>query len=81
MKMVERVARAICVTWDNPDADEVDGRKVWETYVPEASAAIEAMREPSDDSITAACDASDLFRLDYIRAHEAMIDAALKEQP
>jgi hypothetical protein len=56
--MIERVARALCFQ-DDTDPDrknefeiKVFGReKMWTYYVPEAKAAIEAMREPTDDML------------------------------
>jgi hypothetical protein len=85
--LLERVARALCrVADDEPDMPvmvEPGARTVkqWTLYIPEARASILAMRELDDDAITIACDAGDLYRVDYMRAHEAMIDAALKESP
>jgi hypothetical protein len=78
--LLERVARAICAAQDSDPDDEVGSlrRKSWTFYIPEARASILAMRELDDDAITVACDAGDLYRIDYVRAHEEMIDEALR---
>lgn len=47
--MVERVARAICALTIDPDGEMGDGTPYWTLYVPEARAAIEAMRCPSPE--------------------------------
>lgn len=77
-EMIERVARAICKA-DGQDPDHEgeltdEGTFQWQSYVTDARAAIEAMREPTKAMI-AACypdeDAGLIWR--------DMIDAALKE--
>lgn len=86
--MIERVARAIC-TANGGDPDSDDHRQpTWRDYVPEARAAIEAMREPSRVMIkagrkspdvrggTSDCDVSP-FPNNTITRYQAMIDAAL----
>ncbi len=73
MKMIESVARAICVCME---ADSTN----WRIYQDEAKAAIEAMREPSkrvEDEINGWFDTNDSEA--GKRAWEAAIDAALKE--
>ena len=47
--MVERVARAICLA--NTQGDEM-----WQAFVPEARAALEAMREPTEGMVRAGRD-------------------------
>lgn len=80
MEMIERVARAIFEAMDV--ADGLDGSSA-ERY---ALAAIEAMREPTDDMARAGF-SSDAFRTPMLRLEadfepkavwQAMIDAALK---
>jgi len=73
MTMIEQVARAICKTHGAFDPDALtNGVAAWKYYVPEARAAIAAMREPPDE-----------IRLEagqtQYEAYQAIIDAALKE--
>jgi len=93
--MLERVARALCVArgW-NPDtcvmgggSVSADGKsashcyiRMWENCFPEARAAIEAMREPSDAMWEAALDSS-LARKGWTAQYQAAIDAALSGEP
>ena len=88
-EMVERVARALCESnGSDPDAlhfqipDDEYQEPAWKAYVFEARAAIEAMREPDDEMVEAACQATFIpvsltgeqtHRLGY----RAMLDAAL----
>jgi hypothetical protein len=69
MDMVERVARAIC---EQEYGDENAG---WDNQIPAAIAAIEAMREPTDEMVSAGLKGfpnvtADLWRI--------MIDSILK---
>lgn len=48
-EMEERVARAICLK----DDDGRDGDDYWEAYLDHARAAIRAMREPTNDMLSA----------------------------
>lgn len=68
--MIERVARAIC---ESVGAYE----EVWESFIPEAKAAIEAMRNPTEDMLLARLDVSGHGSDDE---WEAMINAALMEK-
>lgn len=86
-EMVERVARALCVADgcdpDHESADPIDtGIKLWTRYVRDASAAIEAIREPTKAMIQAAYDSSldDDERFDAHEIWQAMIDEALKPE-
>ena len=78
--MIERVARAICKSQTQTD-------RTWEAFLPEATAAIEAMREPTDAMVMAAEWAEPEYREDdmdvgatYKAEWRAAIDAALNEQ-
>jgi hypothetical protein len=55
--MVERVARALCRIDGNPENATMDGKPLWQDYVSEARAAIEAMREPDEVMVEAMQDA------------------------
>lgn len=54
-EMVERVARAICRSNCSPrmsrDHIECQVENAWDMWIPEARAAIEAMREPTSDMV------------------------------
>jgi hypothetical protein len=53
-EMVERVAKAICVSEGAVDPDgSFEGVAHWERYAAEARAAIEAMREPTEQQVAA----------------------------
>lgn len=89
-EMIEKVARALCVAnCDNPDeadfgflSDSVKGY-AWQGYIPQARAAIEAMREPLEWMILQADrKAEKVFgdretNLDPHGTWQVMIDAAL----
>lgn len=97
--MIERVARALCVAaGHDPDRThdiyvegDPDAGVAWAGYRREARAAIEAMREPTEAMVDAACDVVVGFSGEYddynvyLGSHEfngvwtAAIDAALKE--
>src|SRR3546814_15642712 len=51
---LERVARALCELDANPPNARMDGKSLWEDYLPEAQAAIMALREPDMTMISAA---------------------------
>lgn len=76
--MIERVARAI-------SRSQVETERMWQSFLPEASAAIEAMREPTDGMKKAwLLDADDWVSEkieDPYHPYKVMLDAALKEQP
>ena len=75
MTMIELVARAICKTHGAFDPDALtNGVAAWRYYIPEARAAIAAMREPTNE-IRRAGDQT----MSQHEAYQAVIDAALKE--
>jgi hypothetical protein len=49
LAFIERVARALCRLDGHPENAIMDGKPLWMDFVPEARAAIEAMREPSPE--------------------------------
>ena len=51
----------------------------WHVFLPEARAAVEALREPSEGMVETADMDDRLVRSDYRRAFTAMIDHVLKE--
>lgn len=83
MTMIEKVARAIARSIDiDPDDGRAEDAMKWIRIT--AKAAIEAMREPSDEMIIAA----DIYVEDgsewgkqktIVEGYQQMIDAALKE--
>lgn len=83
--MVERVARAICVSEKMNDDDALGG---WVHWVDAARAAIEAMREPTeavhakldemlDTFVGPDAERRDIMGVFFIRAWRAAIDASL----
>ncbi len=75
-----RVARALCELDANPPDATMDGKPLWHGYLPEARAAIMALREPNMAMISAAArEADEIGKLDVGRMYRAMIDAALTE--
>jgi hypothetical protein len=71
MRKVEEIARAICKS-------QTQSEQVWQSFVPEALAALKAMREPSDAMLDAGVCARD-NGYNVTEVHEAMIDAAIAE--
>ena len=53
MTGLERVARALCELDANPSDATMDGKPLWQDYLPEAWAAIMAVREPDPAMIGA----------------------------
>lgn len=51
MTLLERVARALCRHDGHPENATMDGKPLWQDYLPEARVAIEAMREPTEDML------------------------------
>lgn len=79
---LERVARALCEMDANPPDATMDGKPLWQDYLPEAQAAIMALREPDMTMISAAAIEADPIGKDDIgRIYRAMIDAAMIQQP
>jgi hypothetical protein len=75
MTMIEQVARAICKAHGAFDPDALTKSVVaWKYYIPEARAAIAAMREPTDEIRRAGDE-----MLSQHEAYQAVIDAALNE--
>ena len=77
---LERVARALCVLDANPPDGTMGGKPLWRDYLPEATAAIMALREPDKAMMTAAkLEAVQTGRDDFGNIYRAMIDAAMIE--
>lgn len=77
---LERVARALCELDAHPPDATMDGKPLWQDYLPEAWAAIMALREPDMAMISAAAlEAGQIGKGDVGRIYRAMIDAALPE--
>ena len=79
--MIERVAKTLCAL-DGHAPDAVggdsfdDGLVHWHTYIQEARAAIEVMREPTDLMLEAIATAQSISEMEW--AWTTMIDAALR---
>jgi hypothetical protein len=88
-QMIERVARAICASGVCIDPDSYDVDRYWRRWIPEARAAISAMREPTpamlDTFVSRALQVSVSGEGGWtqyaIGQWQQMIDAALRDQP
>lgn len=77
---LERVARALCELDANPPDATMDGKPLWQDYLPEAWAAIMALREPDLAMIDAATrKAVQIGKDDFGDIFRTMIDAAMPE--
>lgn len=77
-KGLERVARALCELDGNPPDARMDGKPLWQDYLPEARAAVMALREPDEAMLSAAASADSSLRgEDIAPIYRAMIDAAM----
>lgn len=77
---LERVARALCELDANPPNATMDGKPLWQDYLPEARAAIMALREPDTMMISAAGLESGQIGIDDIRRiYRSMIDTTMIE--
>lgn len=89
MKPYERAARALCALDGNPENAAMDGKPLWQDYLPEVRAVIAALRDPSQAMIEAAngaapghVDMHDFIVEDMAApVWSAMIDALLGEEP
>lgn len=74
---LERACVALCEQDGHPPYATMDGNPLWQDYLPEVRAVLEAIREPSEGM------AEEAFRNGACGGHldcwHAMIDAALKE--
>jgi len=62
----------------NPPDATMDGRPLWQDYLPEARAAIGALREPDMAMISAAAlEVDEIGKDDVGSIYRAMIDAAM----
>lgn len=72
MNMIEKVARAI--------AKANDDNMHWKGFIPEAKAAIEAMREPTEEMTNREGYHDNCYTCGgHLEGYQCMIDAALKE--
>eukprot|EP00456_Euglypha_rotunda_P007587 TRINITY_DN11364_c1_g1_i1.p1 TRINITY_DN11364_c1_g1~~TRINITY_DN11364_c1_g1_i1.p1 ORF type:complete len:117 (-),score=20.92 TRINITY_DN11364_c1_g1_i1:431-781(-) len=79
---LQRVARALCELDANPPEARMDGKPLWQDYLPEAQAAIMALREPDMTMISAAAlEAGHVSKDEVGRIYRAMtmISAAALE--
>lgn len=87
MTPLERAARALCALDGNPENATMEGKPLWQSYLPEARAVLWAIREPSvvmvgrgganmdSDGATM----SDELEERALTCWSTMIDAALEE--
>ena len=80
MTPLERAARALCSLDGNPENATMEGKPLWQDYLPEARAVVEAIREPSAAMLAAdpTGPSGSFFPEDVWRA---MINALLDEKP
>lgn len=78
MTPLERAARALCALDGNPADAPMDGKPMWQSYLPEVRAVIAAIREPSVEMGVAWCGNSP-GGSSAARDWQAMIDTMLAE--
>lgn len=72
---LERIARALCSHDGHPENIRFEGESMWRSYLPAASAVLEAIQLPDEAMVIAAADCdSDAI----VEIYGAMIDAALR---
>ena len=79
---LERAARALCEMAGNPPGATMDGKPLWQDYLPEVRAVLAAVRQPNDAMIDAGNDASipgELWGVEDV--WQGMLDAVLEDQP
>lgn len=75
---LERVSRALCELDAKPPDAMMDGKRLWESYQPDAWAIIMSLREPDAEMISAATIAADsIGQTDFAGIFRAMIDTAM----
>jgi hypothetical protein len=84
-EMIERVARAIADAIDGEADKFTHSPQNWELWVPQARAAVEAMREPTErmaysGSWAVGPGGHAAKKAELAKAYTAMIDAALKAE-
>lgn len=77
MSPLEKAARALCRVDGHPEDARMEGKPLWQDYLPEARAVLEAIREPSVDMVYDG--GINHPPADTISIWQAMIDAALAE--
>ncbi|HUD95545.1 hypothetical protein [Sphingobium sp.] len=77
---LERAARALCSLQGLPEKTKVEGRPMWESFLPSARAVLQAIREPSPEMlmIEPPLPSQGFYTED---AWRLMIDAALAQRP
>jgi hypothetical protein len=79
MTPIERAARALCALDGHPENAKMDGKRLWQDYLPEVRAVLEAIREPSAKMEEAANADQALFIGAPKPIWQQMVDAALAE--
>lgn len=54
---IERAARALCILDGHPENIAFEGRPMWESYLPQVRAVLEAVRDPASAMSIAVIDA------------------------
>lgn len=81
MTPIERAARALCSLDGNPENATMDGKSLWQDYLPEVRAVLAAIREPSEAALRAGEEIIDEYSpgTPVDLAWKAMIDAVLAD--
>lgn len=75
----ERAARALCCFEGHPENIQFEGRPMWESYLPQARAVLQAIEEPDMAMVSAAADkAKQIGAGDFVGIYRAMIGAAIE---
>ena len=78
MTPLERAARALCEMAGNPPAATMNGKPLWQDYLPEVRTVITAIRDPSQAMIYASSEGGLGFNDQVIENWQAMIDALIE---
>ncbi|WP_348538657.1 hypothetical protein, partial [Sphingobium jiangsuense] len=76
---LERAARAICRFEGHPENIQFEGRAMWQSYLPQARAVLQAIEEPDMAMVSAAVDkAKQIGAGDFVGIYRAMIGAVIE---
>lgn len=76
MNATERIARALCRLDGHPENIQFEGRPMWQSYLPQVRAVLDAISEPDPAMIDAAVTtASRIGPSDHVGIWRAMVEA------
>lgn len=85
---IERAARALCRLDGHPEQATMDGKPLWQDYLPEALAVLDALHEPSQQMAEAGAEIvrvvspdedTSAYQLDAANIWRMMIDAIRRD--